>query len=92
MTRAALEQHEGANQFYFEEGARIIELANKAYSLWIRQDPFEKRKLLDILLSNCTFDGENLHPDYEKPFCWLAEGLKCSDWLPGADSNHQPTG
>ena len=90
--RTALEQHENANQCYFDEGSRILELASKAYSLWIRQDPLEKRKLLDILLSNCTFDGENLHPDYRKPFCWLAEGLRCSDWLPGADSNHQPTG
>ena len=71
-------------------GHRILELASKAYSLWIRQDSFEKRKLLDILLSNCTFDGENLHPDYKEPFCWLAEGLECSDWLPFVDSFRTP--
>ena len=85
-TRVALEQHENANQCYFDEGSRILELASKAYSLWIRQDSFEKRKLLDILLSNCTFDGENLHPDYKKPFRWWAEGLECSDWLPEPDN------
>ena len=65
---------------YFDQGAKIIELAQNAYSLWLRQNPHEKAKLLRILLSNCTFDGVSLHPTYRKPFCWLAEGLDCSNW------------
>jgi site-specific DNA recombinase len=80
--RSAIERHEHASHCYFEEGSRILELSSKAYSLWIRQDPFEKRKLLDILLSNCTFDGKKVLPEYRKPFCWIAEGARCSDWLP----------
>lgn len=80
--RAAVERHEQANQGYFDEGDRILDLASRAYDLWLQQPPEEKRKLLNLLLSNCTFDGENLSPTYKKPFCWLAEGLACSDWLP----------
>ena len=81
--RAAVEKHEGANQFYFEEGSRVLRLASKAYDLWLDRDPFDKRELLNLLLSNCTFDGEILSPTYKKPFCWIAEGLTRSDWLPG---------
>ena len=80
----AIERHRTANQFYFDEGVRVLELAQRAYDLWLRQPQSEKRKLLDILLSNCTFDGATLLPEYRKPFCWLAEGHGCPDWLPGA--------
>ncbi len=90
--RAAIERHEGANQCYFDEGFRILGLAQRAYDLWREQEAKERRKLLDILLSNCTFDGERLRGTYTKPFCWLAEGRGCSDWLPGPDSNQQPNG
>lgn len=90
--RVAMERHENANRIYFEEGFRILDLAGRAYDLWLAQGAFEKRKLLDVVLSNCTFDGETLTATYRKPFCWLAEGLRCSDWLPGPDSNQEPSG
>lgn len=89
---ASIEKHQGANQGYFEEGGRILDLASRAYDLWLQQPAEEKRKLLNLLLSNCTFDGETLRATYRKPFCWLAEGLRCSVWLPGPDSNQEPTG
>ena len=41
---------------------RILELANKAYSLYLRQNPFEQAELLRIILSNCSIDGANLYP------------------------------
>ena len=85
--RAAIERHESANQFYLDEGCRILELASKAYDMWLQQDQTGKRKLLDIILSNCTFDGENLSATYRKPFCWLAKGASRSDWLPGTPQN-----
>jgi len=80
--RAAMERHEQANQCYFDEGFRILGLAARAHDLWLTQEAKERRKLLDILLSNCSFDGERLRGTYTKPFCWLAEGLDRSDWLP----------
>jgi len=58
--RAAIERHERANEVYFDEGFRILGLANRAYDLWLEQEAEERRKLLDILLSNCSFDGERL--------------------------------
>ena len=77
---SSIEQHQKADHFYLEEGARIMRLAQRAYDLWVAQPQTEKRKLLDILLLNCTFDGEKLSATYRKPFCWLAEESLCSIW------------
>ena len=41
---------------------------------------YAERKMLDLLLSNCTFDGEKLSLVYKKPFCWLAEGSMHPMW------------
>jgi hypothetical protein len=84
--RASIEKHENANRYYFDEGCQILDLAGRAYDLWLKQDSFGKRELLNIVLSNCSFDGVSLTATYAKPFCWLAEGLVCSDWLPLLDS------
>lgn len=44
------------------DGVRILELANKAYFLYLRQPPAEKAKLLRIVLSNCKIDAARLDP------------------------------
>jgi hypothetical protein len=50
------------------DAVRILELANKAYSLYVKQPPNEKAKLLKTVLSNCAMDSVNIHPTYRKPF------------------------
>ena len=75
-----VEAHQMADGLYLDAGVKILRLSQQMYSLWLSQPQNEKRRLLDILLLNCTFDGENLGPIYEKPFCWLAEGLVRSVW------------
>ena len=87
--REAIERHEKANVNYLSHGVSILELARKAYRLYLKQKPAEKRKLLKILLSNCTFDSGKLYPTYNRPFDLLVKSKKNDDWLPGQDSNHQ---
>jgi hypothetical protein len=41
-------------------GEKILELAMNAYSLYSQQDFVERQKLLDSILSNCTFDRGTL--------------------------------
>ena len=38
------------------DGVRVLELANKAYFLYLKQPPAEKAKLLKLVLSNCSVD------------------------------------
>ena len=50
------------------DAQRILELANKAHSLYVSQNPFEKAKLLRMLFSNCFVDAVSVTPTYKKPF------------------------
>jgi site-specific DNA recombinase len=69
------------------DGVRILELANKAYFLYLKQPPAEKAKLLRIVLSNCKIDASSLDPTYRKPFDLIFQRVKKEEWLPGLDSN-----
>ena len=47
-------RHESAEQSYMDEGVQILELARNAQKLFERQQPREKRRLLNFVLSNCS--------------------------------------
>jgi site-specific DNA recombinase len=87
-----IQAHQTANHNYLEEGIRLLELANKAYFLYLRQPAHEKARLLKIVQSNCLWNGVSPCPEYRKPFDILAEGLSSTNWLPGPDSNQRPSG
>jgi hypothetical protein len=55
---------------------RILELANKAHSLYVTQTPREKAKLLRMVLSNCAVDAVSAYPTYRKPFDMIFERAK----------------
>ena len=54
LLKIAIDPYESANQFYMEDGIRLLDLANGAYELFQKQEPKEQRKLLNFLLSNCS--------------------------------------
>jgi hypothetical protein len=67
--------------------SRTLELANKAYSLYVRQNPTEQAKLLKMVLSNCKIDAVNITPTYRKPFDLIFARAKNEEWRPQTDSN-----
>ncbi len=102
-----IEEHQGANQSYLDEGIKILELSQRAHELFQKQKPREKRRLLNFLLSNCTWKNGKLEVIYRQPFDMIVEmrrqlekkkaaHLPKSDlfenWLPGQDSNLRPSG
>lgn len=82
-----IKAHIKANKNFIESGIRILELAEKAPELYLKQNYFERAKLLKTLLSNCTLEDENVSYTYKKPFDILAEGLSCTKTLGRKDSN-----
>ncbi len=68
-----VEAHNNADVNYFETGIKILELANNAYTKYLGKNRHEQRKLLNIILSNCTIFHGTLYPTYKKPFHILAE-------------------
>ena len=69
------------------DAQRILELANKAYLLYISQDSTEKAKLLRMLLSNCSVNAVSVTPAYRKPFDMIFERVKLQEWSGRLDSN-----
>ena len=59
---------------------RILDGANAG------QDRTEQRRLLEIVLSNCTFDRGSLSPTYNSPFDLLVRGNQSGNWRRGWDS------
>ena len=88
--RDQIRRHDEANINYYETGMRILELAKEAHSLYLRQNHFERRKLLEQVVSNCTFDHGSLSFSYKKPFDILAKGLKNNKWRGRRDLNSRP--
>jgi site-specific DNA recombinase len=69
------------------DGVRILELANKACFLYLKQSPAEQGKLLRIVLSNCRVDATSVYPTYRKPFDVIFQHAKNEQWCPREDSN-----
>lgn len=69
---------------------RILELANKAYSLYLTRNPAEQGQLLRMVLLNCATDGVNLWPTYRKPFDLIFQRAQRKEWSGRADLNCRP--
>jgi site-specific DNA recombinase len=71
-----IEEHQAAAQTYLEEGIRLLELGRRAHELFQKQEPREKRRLLDFVLSNCTWKDGELQATFRQPFDLLIASTK----------------
>jgi hypothetical protein len=72
------------------DAVKILELANKAYFLYVKQSPSEKAKLLNLVVSNCAIDAASVYPTYRKPFEVIFAKGKNEGWRAREDSNLCP--
>ena len=63
-----IERHQEAEQSYMDEGVRILELARNAQALFERQPAREKRRLLNFVLSNCSWEDGEVVAVFRQPF------------------------
>jgi site-specific DNA recombinase len=68
-----IDRHETAEQSYMDEGVQILELAQNAQRLFEQQEPRQKRRLLNFLLSNCSWEDGEVIAMFRQPFDLLAE-------------------
>ncbi len=61
-----------ANESYVEAGVRILELSRNMHRLFAIQAAGEKRKLLDFVLTGCSWKNGDLTPTWKQPFDMLA--------------------
>jgi site-specific DNA recombinase len=65
--------HQAADQSYLEEGVRLLDLAHSAQRLFVKQEPREKRRLRNFVLSNSTWKNGELSATFRQPFDLVAE-------------------
>src|SRR5438876_3294352 len=83
--QAALTRLEVPSSGRIVDAKRILELANRAYSLYLTQNPAEQAKLLRLVLLNCAVDGVNVRPTYRRPFDLIFQRAKNEQWSALAD-------
>ena len=64
----SIEEHHSANQNYLTEGVQLLELVGRAHNLFQKQEPREKRRLLNFVLSNCIWKDGDMAVEYCQPF------------------------
>jgi len=83
-----IERHQSAEQSYMDEGIQILELARNAQKLFERQQPREKRRLLNFILSNCSWVDGEVVATFRQPFDLLAQTTAIATRAArGSDSN-----
>lgn len=73
--------HQTANRTYIDEGVHLLRLVQLAPQLFEKQEPAEKRQLLNFLLSNCFWKDGSLTAEYRQPFDLLAVARQEADAL-----------
>ena len=69
---------------------KAFELSQTLRTQWLTADYAAKRRILEIILSNCTLNGATLCPTIRKPFDVLAEGLLSKESGGGGNRTRVP--
>ena len=100
-----IDRHQHADEPLIDEGVQIPEPARNAQKLFERQEPREKRRLLNFVLSNCVWEEGEVRATFRQPFDLLAQTTmtagragvsigaipsKHPAWLAETESNRRP--
>jgi hypothetical protein len=80
-----IERHRAADDSYMDQGIQLLNLAQNARQLFMAQPAKEKRRLLNFLLSNCTWQPGTLAVEYKEPFHMLAETVAAAARVEAAE-------
>ena len=81
-----------AAEEYYLTSEYLMQLANRAYDLFMSSEAQEKRQLLKLTLQNLKLKGKNVEFELEKPFDKVFACATSQSWLPDLDSNQEPSG
>ncbi len=87
-TRLAILQE--AEDNYYITANYLLELATRAYDLFVGSEVEEKRQLIKLVLQNLRVEGKVVRYEATKPFDTILNFSTCQRLLPGEDSNLEP--
>lgn len=76
-----MEEHSNADQDFYLNASRVLDLANRALEVFESSETTEKRALLNFLLQNPVLEGKNLVFTLKSPFDSIVECSQTQDWL-----------
>ncbi|MFC2066819.1 recombinase family protein [Chloroflexota bacterium] len=79
-----------ADEEYYVTSEYLLQLANRAYDLFMSSEAEEKRQLLQMTLQNLKLVGKKVEFELVKPFDEVFACSSSQKWLPEQDSNQQP--
>lgn len=74
-----------------EDVAEVLHLAEKAPVIYLQADHFERRQILEVILSNSFLFGEKLEVIWRKPFDLFVKHASRREWRAWGDSNARPS-
>jgi len=72
--------HQKADSNYIEKASSVLELAGKASELFKKQNSEQKRRLITMIVSNCSYKDENLDIQLKPVFNMIFKSKKTSKW------------
>jgi hypothetical protein len=78
---------DSAKTDYLASGVKLLELAQRAHELYVSQSPHEQRRLLNVVVSNCTLRDATVEYSLRKPFDLLADISESNNQRRERDSN-----
>ena len=70
-----IQVHQDADQSYIEDGIQLLELASDAHQLFLEQEPKEKRRLLEFMVSSASWKEGELAVNLRQPFNLIRDGV-----------------
>ena len=75
------------DKYFIDDVVRVLELAKTAHDKFLRVDDNEKRKMINLICSNLSWDGQELHITLKSTFGALLKSASCRLNLGRKDSN-----
>lgn len=85
--RQKLTNLQNAEDSYYLTSKYLLELANRAYELFVSSELEQRRQLIMLTLQNLRVEGRIVRYDAQKPFDTILNFADNQLWLPRLDSN-----
>ena len=77
---------------FFEQSNLLLDFCKNCHNTFLKSNAEQKRKIVKIVCSNFSYDGEKLLIEPNPVFKLLIKNNLSNKKLPRLDSNQQPTG
>ncbi len=78
----SMDRLQKADEEYYITATYILNLAKRAYDLFLSSEPDIKRQLLKLVLQNCEINNGSLRYTLNYPFSTIFKYTKSHNWLP----------